>query len=117
MAGVVELADTQVLGSCAFGCEGSSPSFGTKLSLLARSRFSAAIVVALRNGAKHARFARGAVAHRSSDRRRAIWRRSQGCSARATTDAREGCLLARSRLLSRRRRSSHTGGTRARFAP
>jgi hypothetical protein len=29
MAGVVELVDTQDLGSCAFGCEGSSPSFGT----------------------------------------------------------------------------------------
>ena len=28
-AGVVELVDTQDLGSCAFGCEGSSPSFGT----------------------------------------------------------------------------------------
>src|SRR5215213_7743022 len=41
MAGVVELADTQDLGSCAFGCEGSSPSFGTELSLLARSRLSA----------------------------------------------------------------------------
>jgi hypothetical protein len=26
---VVELVDTQDLGSCAFGCEGSSPSFGT----------------------------------------------------------------------------------------
>ena len=25
----MELADTQDLGSCAFGCEGSSPSFGT----------------------------------------------------------------------------------------
>jgi len=42
------------------------------LSLLARSRFSAAVVVALRSGAKRARFARGTVAHRSSDRRRAI---------------------------------------------
>ena len=30
-AGVVELVDTQDLGSCAFGCEGSSPSFGTSL--------------------------------------------------------------------------------------
>ena len=30
-AGVVELVDTQDLGSCAFGCEGSSPSFGTVL--------------------------------------------------------------------------------------
>ena len=29
LAGVVELVDTQDLGSCAFGCEGSSPSFGT----------------------------------------------------------------------------------------
>jgi hypothetical protein len=29
IAGVVELVDTQDLGSCAFGCEGSSPSFGT----------------------------------------------------------------------------------------
>jgi hypothetical protein len=28
---VVELVDTQDLGSCAFGCEGSSPSFGTVL--------------------------------------------------------------------------------------
>jgi hypothetical protein len=27
----VELVDTQDLGSCAFGCEGSSPSFGTVL--------------------------------------------------------------------------------------
>jgi hypothetical protein len=54
------LADTQDLGSCAFGCEGSSPSFGTKLSLLARSRFVGAVVVAIRNGAKRARFARGA---------------------------------------------------------
>ena len=26
---MVELVDTQDLGSCAFGCEGSSPSFGT----------------------------------------------------------------------------------------
>jgi hypothetical protein len=34
-AGVVELVDTQDLGSCAFGCEGSSPSFGTALNLLA----------------------------------------------------------------------------------
>ena len=33
---MVELVDTQDLGSCAFGCEGSSPSFGTLLSLLAR---------------------------------------------------------------------------------
>ena len=32
----MELVDTQDLGSCAFGCEGSSPSFGTLLSLLAR---------------------------------------------------------------------------------
>ena len=31
-AGVVELVDTQDLGSCAFGCEGSSPSFGTVLN-------------------------------------------------------------------------------------
>jgi hypothetical protein len=30
LAGVVELVDTQDLGSCAFGCEGSSPSFGTR---------------------------------------------------------------------------------------
>ena len=29
IAGVVELVDTQDLGSCAFGCEGSNPSFGT----------------------------------------------------------------------------------------
>jgi hypothetical protein len=33
-AGVVELVDTQDLGSCAFGCEGSSPSFGTVFDLL-----------------------------------------------------------------------------------
>ena len=31
-AGVVKLADTQDLGSCAFGREGSSPFFGTKPS-------------------------------------------------------------------------------------
>jgi hypothetical protein len=30
---VVELVDTQDLGSCAFGCEGSSPSFGTQAFL------------------------------------------------------------------------------------
>ncbi len=34
-AGVVDLVDTQDLGSCAFGCEGASPSFGTALNLLA----------------------------------------------------------------------------------
>ena len=28
---MVELVDTQDLGSCAFGCEGSSPSLGTRL--------------------------------------------------------------------------------------
>ena len=36
-AGVVELVDTQDLGSCAFGCEGSSPSFGTLLNCSLRS--------------------------------------------------------------------------------
>jgi hypothetical protein len=36
-AGVVELVDTQDLGSCAFGCEGSSPSFGTVLDCSLRS--------------------------------------------------------------------------------
>jgi hypothetical protein len=36
-AGVVELVDTQDLGSCAFGCEGSSPSFGTGQATEARS--------------------------------------------------------------------------------
>ncbi len=30
-AGMVELVDTQDLGSCAFGCEGSNPSLGTHL--------------------------------------------------------------------------------------
>ena len=33
---MVELVDTQDLGSCAFGCEGSSPSFGTCCRRLVR---------------------------------------------------------------------------------
>jgi hypothetical protein len=36
-AGVVELVYTQDLGSCAFGREGSSPSFGTVLNCSLRS--------------------------------------------------------------------------------
>ena len=43
LAGVVELVDTQDLGSCAFGCEGSSPSFGTVFNWLRANSTAASI--------------------------------------------------------------------------